>query len=163
MHTEQTAQDGRHAFDFLTGTWQVHNRRLRERLKGSQAWEEFESLSVAQTILGGLGNFDALTLHRESGVTYGSTLRLFNPETQQWSLYWSDSATGSLYAPMVGSFVDGVGYFYACELFERKTIISRFLWSGISATTWRWEQAFSTDGGATWETNWIMEGVKISE
>lgn len=156
-----TIEDGRHAFDFNNGTWKVHNRRLRERLKGSQDWEEFEGISVAQTILGGLGNFDTLTMQRESGVGYGMTLRLFNPETQQWSLYWSEGITGILYPPMIGKFNNGIGYFYDREIFEQKIIFSRFIWSGISETTWHWKQALSDDGGTTWETNWTMDSVRI--
>jgi len=163
MNEQAYIQDGRHGFDFYNGTWRVHNRRLRERLKGCQEWEAFYGLSVGQTILGGIGNFDTITMQRDSGVGYGATLRLFNPATQQWSLYWTEGVTGTLYRPMLGSFnAEGVGYFYDCEVFEQQTVITRFIWSGITATTCKWEQAFSADGGATWETNWIMESVKIS-
>ncbi len=161
----QAAQhDGRHDFDFYVGTWKVHNRRLRERLKGSDDWEEFDAISIARPILGGVGNFDEITLERELGPGYGLTIRLFDPASGEWSLYWASSAGGPIFPPMVGRFeLDGRGYFYAHETFEGRHIFSRFIWSNISATTARWEQAFSTDGGQSWETNWTMDSVKVSE
>ncbi|MCI0711560.1 MAG: hypothetical protein L0154_15500 [Chloroflexi bacterium] len=160
MSDDQKIRDGRHDFDFYTGTWKVHNRRLKERLKGCQEWEEFEGISVAQPILGGVGNFDTITMYRDSGIHHGVTLRLFNLETHEWHLHWADSVSGALVPPMIGKFEDGIGHFYSHELFAGRHILCRFIWSGISETTCRWEQAFSEDGGATWETNWIMESVK---
>jgi len=153
--------DGSSDFDFFIGSWIGHNRRLRERLKGSTSWEEFEGVSVARKILGGVGNFDEVTFHRESGDLHGLTLRLYNARSQQWSLYWADSAGNvAMVPPEVGSFKDGVGEFYAQELFEGRMIFSRFIWSLITDTSCRWEQAFSEDGGKTWETNWISNFIR---
>ncbi len=152
--------DGRHDFDFLVGRWAVHNTRLRERLCGCTDWDEFEAISSGQMILGGVGNFDATTFDWNGETVHGVTLRLFNPITREWSLNWSDSTTGILFPPLLGRFTDGVGHFYGQELCNGSTIFSRFIWSGISESTARWEQAFSADGGATWETNWIMEFAK---
>lgn len=154
--------DGREDFDFLIGTWKSHQRRLRERLKGSQSWEEFEATLEVRKALGGLGNFDELIMERESGQMRGITLRLFNPETKQWSIYWADSVSATLLEPMVGEFKGGRGEFYDCEPFEGKRIISRFLWTHDSPDTCRWEQAFSADGGATWETNWTADFIRLS-
>jgi hypothetical protein len=148
-------QDGRNDFDFLIGSWDVHNRRLRERLKGSTDWEEFEGKLVARKILGGLGNIDEVVMERESGTLEGFTLRLFDPRSEQWSIYWADSLRAVLQTPMVGGFKNGRGEFYDHETFEDKKIFSRFIWSEITKTSCKWEQAFSTDGGKTWETNWI--------
>jgi hypothetical protein len=161
--TKQVKHDGRNDFDFLIGEWTSHQWRLRERLKGSQSWEEFESTSVVRKVLGGLGKLDEVTMIRESGVFRGVTLRLFNPETQQWSIYWADSTGNGLGAPMVGEFTQGRGVFYDCEPFEGKRIFSRFIWTHDSPDSCRWEQAFSADGGATWETNWIMESTRIQK
>ncbi len=158
MQNEHTERDGRADFDFLIGRWNVHHKRLRERLKGSTAWEEFESVSVAHKVLNGMGNFDEIVMERDSGeVIVGVTLRLYNPVSHEWSLYWADSATGILQTPMVGKFLDGRGEFFSQELFEGRHIFSRFIWSGITAVSCRWEQAFSNDGGKSWETNWIMD------
>ncbi len=150
-------RDGRADFDFIISSWKVHQRRLRERLKGSTSWEEFESASVARKILGGLGNIDEVSMDRESGRLEGFTLRLYDPKSQQWSIYWADSVNVELQIPMVGGFENGRGEFYAQEPFEGKQIFSRFIWSNITPTSCRWEQAFSPDGGKTWETNWIAD------
>jgi hypothetical protein len=157
MEDQRGGQDGRADFDFFVGTWKVYNRRLRERLKGSTDWEEFEGASVARGALGGLANIDEISFDRASGRLEGMTVRLFNPLSQEWSLYWASSLQGILETPMVGRFKNGRGEFFAQEVFEGKHIFSRFIWSGITETSCRWEQAFSADGGVTWETNWIME------
>jgi hypothetical protein len=149
--------DGRNDFDFLIGTWRTHNRRLRERLKGSTSWEEFPGRFVVRKLLAGLGNLDEVVLERPSGRTEAVTLRLFNPESRQWSIYWADSVTAVLQPPMIGEFKDGRGEFYDQEMFEGRAIYCRFFWSEITATSCRWEQAYSADGGVTWETNWVME------
>ncbi len=149
--------DGSKDFDFFVGTWMGHNRRLRERLKGSTSWEEFEGKVVDRPILGGVGNMDEVTFERESGPVHGLTLRLYDPGSGQWRLYWADSRTGMLQAPEVGSFQDGHGEFYCQEPFEGRMILSRFIWSVLTKDTCRWEQAFSEDGGKTWETNWVAD------
>ncbi len=153
----QSEHDGRTDFDFFIGSWKAHNRRLRERLKGSNDWEEIEGVAVVRTVLGGLGNIDEITMERESGRLQGLTLRLYDPESRQWSMYWSSSADGILQPPVIGSFVNGRGEFYSQESFEGRSIFCRFTCSDITETSCRWEQAFSTDGGKTWETNWIAE------
>jgi hypothetical protein len=162
MDDRRTEQDGRADFDFYVGTWKIHNRRLRERLKGSTDWEEFEGTSVARMVLGGLGNVDESSFDRASGRLEGMTVRLYDPVSQYWSLYWADSRQGILQAPMIGRFKDGHGEFFDQEMFEGKHVFSRFIWSEITETSCRWEQAFSADGGVTWETNWIMESVRIA-
>ncbi len=161
MNATDPNQDGRSDFDFYVGRWRIFNRRLRERLVGSTDWEDFTGLSTAQKILGGLGNFDETSFTRESGRLDGMTLRLFNLASKEWSLYWSDSATGVLFPPMVGKFKNGRGLFYAQEQHRGATVYSRFIWSGITATTCHWEQALSEDGGQTWETNWTMDFERV--
>ena len=156
----QTEQDGRADFDFFIGHWKAHSRRLRERLKGSSEWDEFEGDAVVRKVLGGMGNIDEITIERESGRLEGLTLRLYNAESRQWSLYWASSANGILQAPLIGSFADGRGEFYSQELFEGRSIFCRFICSDITETSCRWEQAFSNDGGKTWETNWLAELIR---
>ena len=150
--------DGRNDFDFLIGSWISRQRRLRERLKGSNSWEEFPARLEVHKILGGAGNFDELVMERESRLMRGATLRLYDAESRQWSIYWADSIHGALAVPEVGSFEeDGCGYFYAHEPFEGRMIFSRFIWSHDGDNTCRWEQAFSEDAGKTWETNWVAD------
>ncbi len=108
-------------------------------------------------ILGGTGNFDELLMERQSGITRGATLRLYDLQSRQWSIYWADGIHGALTVPEVGRFQDGCGYFYAQEPFEGRMIFSRFIWSHDGDDASRWEQAFSEDGGKTWETNWTAD------
>ncbi len=157
----QGKQDGRADFDFLVGKWQGHNRRLKERLKGCTDWEEFEGPMVCRKVLDGLGNMDEVTFERKSGPAHGLTLRLFNPKSQQWSIYWADSANEFLPIPMVGEFKDGRGEFYDQEPFEGRAIFCRFIWTVLTENTCRWEQAFSPDGGKTWETNWTADFERL--
>jgi hypothetical protein len=157
MQQARMERDGRADFDFLMGRWDVQHRRLRERLKGSTSWEEFAGTSLARPLLGGLGNIDENIMERAGGRMEGMTVRLYDPLSQQWSLYWADSVNVVLQPPMIGGFVQGRGEFYDQELFEGRAIFCRFIWSDITATACRWEQAFSADGGTSWETNWIME------
>ena len=153
--------DGRNDFDFLMGTWKVRHRMLKDRLKGSEEWIEFEGDTVARKILNGIGNLDDNLIHMKDRPVHAITLRLFNPASREWSIYWSTDRTGILDVPVIGGFKDGVGQFYSQEVFESRHIYSRFIWSKITATSCQWQQAFSEDGGKTWETNWVMEFERV--
>jgi len=144
-------------FDFWLGEWNVHNRRLRERLVGSDEWEEFEAASRAWQILDGHGNEDEFRTRHDRGFV-GLSFRFFDPTTRQWSIYWADSRRpGLLDPPVLGSFSGDGGVFEGDDTFDGRPIRVCFTWSGVTTPTPRWEQAFSDDGGQTWETNWIME------
>jgi hypothetical protein len=161
-NTKSSERDGRRDFDFFVGRWKIYNRRLRERLKGSTDWEEFEGTTIARTMLGGLGNLDECTMERDSGQLQGMTVRLYDPASRQWSLYWADNVKAGIFqTPLIGRFENGRGEFYSQEPFEGRHIFCRFVWSEITPSSCRWEQAFSIDGGKTWETNWIMDFVRI--
>jgi hypothetical protein len=103
-----------------------------------------------------LGNFDEFQIPLPSGAYIGSTLRLFNPVTDRWSIYWMDSRNPVLDPPVVGTFSGGRGLFYGYDTFEGRPIRVRFIWSPVTLRTCRWEQACSGDSGNSWETNWIM-------
>jgi hypothetical protein len=149
-----------HDFDFYVGTWKIHNRRLRKALAGSEEWYEFEATSNARPVLGGIGNFDEFEAPSE-GIS-GLTLRLFDPERDEWLLYWASSRGGPMGAPQIGRFDGDRGEFYADDVYEGQPIRVVYVWSEITENTARWEQAFSVDGGQTWETNWIMESTRVS-
>ncbi len=149
---------GVHDFDFLMGRWRVQHRRLARRLAGCTDWIEFSGTTIAQKILGGLGNMDDNQLSFPEGAFTAVTLRTFDPHQNRWAIYWFDSRRpGVLDPPVVGSFQDGVGAFYADDTFAGKAIRMRFIWSRITPASCSWEQAFSADAGLTWETNWTME------
>jgi NIPSNAP len=147
-------------FDFLVGSWRVHHRRLKERLAGSHDWIEFEGTCVMQKILDGAGNMDENVLDFPGNAFRALTLRTYDSAKRQWSIWWFDGRNPShLDPPVVGGFKNGVGTFYAEDTLRGKPIRVRFLWTNLT-TRPHWEQAFSEDGGKTWETNWTMEFVK---
>ena len=155
--TAQSRTSGENDFDFFIGAWQVSHRRLNARLAGCDEWATFSGTTVTQHILGGMGNIDDNVIDFPGGVYRAVTLRTFNPTTMQWSIWWLDGRRPSqLDTPVTGRFIDGVGTFYADDTFNGQPIRVRFLWQKSSADGPRWEQAFSADGGVSWETNWIM-------
>jgi hypothetical protein len=148
-------------FDFLVGDWAVKNRRLKNPLSGSTDWYEFAARSSARHLWGGLANMDEFHAETPQGPIAGMTVRLYDPVAKQWSLYWGNAAIGRLGVPTVGAFENGRGEFFDQETFGGKSIFVRYTWSEITATACRWDQAFSSDGGKTWETNWIMEFARL--
>jgi hypothetical protein len=145
-------------FDFLIGNWCVAHRRLKSRLAGTHEVVEFAGTTVVRKILGGSGNMDDNLLALPGGAYHAVTLRSFDPETRQWSIWWLDGRRPrTMDAPMVGRFEAGVGTFYADDTFGGRPVRVRFLWTLPNPDTPRWEQAFSADAGATWETNWVMD------
>lgn len=157
------ARDGQKDFDFLFGSWAVRNRRLRGRLAGSAQWDVFDGISLARPVWGGAANMDEYEAEAPFGRIHGMTVRLYEPATRQWRLYWANRAAGIFDAPMVGRFDGGRGEFYNQELHQGRAVYARFIWSGIAPTSCRWEQALSSDGGTTWETNWVMEMTRRKE
>ncbi|MDB6095664.1 MAG: hypothetical protein JWM32_3226 [Verrucomicrobia bacterium] len=144
-------------FDFFVGSWQVHHRRLKDRLAGSQEWVEFAGTCVTQKILGGSGNFDDNVLELPTGTYRAVTLRTFDQAKGSWSIWWLDGRNpGHLDVPVTGTFENGVGTFYAEDTLAGRPIRVRFRWSDTATEKPRWEQAFSADAGKTWETNWVM-------
>lgn len=142
-------------FDFLIGTWNVTNRALRSRLSGGDDWEVYPATATCRRLLDGLGTLDEMTFPTKH--LHAVTLRLFNVERREWSIYWATDRTGELGPPVVGGFDGERGDFYGDDTHDGKPIRVHFVWSGITPTSARWQQAFSLDGGDTWETNWIME------
>ncbi|MEV0191745.1 hypothetical protein AB0I39_24815 [Kitasatospora purpeofusca] len=143
-------------FDFLHGSWDVANRRLTAPLDpASGEWAEFPGRTVVRSLFGGAGNIEELTFPTLGRS--GATLRLFDREREQWSIYWSDSRTGRLDPPVVGGFAGDRGDFYGADEYEGRPIRVHFTWYRLGPDAARWEQEFSLDGGATWELNWVMD------
>ena len=145
-------------FDFMIGDWKVHHRRLNSRLTACIDWTEFTGTSSTRKILGGFGNVEDNVLHFPDGEVKAAAFRSYNEETQQWAIWWLDRrAPHNLDVPVVGQFCGTVGTFYAQETFNGKPITIRFIWQANLCQNPIWEQAFSEDGGKSWEVNWIME------
>jgi hypothetical protein len=144
-----------HDFDFNHGDWLVTNRRLKQRGVGSQDWDVFPSTETAQLMLGGMVSVDESDFGAKGFK--GMTLRLYNPARDEWSIYWINSSDGVLQPPVHGRFTDGRGVFAGDDMDGARPVKVLFDWSKTDTPTPRWSQAFSYDGGKTWETNWIME------
>ena len=149
--------DGRADFDPLFGRWTVHHRRLQKRLEGDTNWDEFSGVSEMRPLMNGMGNVDDNLLELPGGTYRAATIRTFDPETKLWSIWWIDGRNPStIDVPVRGAFKDGVGIFACEDSFNGKPIIVHYIWSEITGNTARWQQAFSPDGGKTWEFNWDM-------
>ena len=144
-----------HDFDFNHGDWVVTNRRLKERNAGCQEWEEFTSFETAQLMLGGMVSVDESDFPTKGFK--GMSLRLYNPMRDEWAIYWINSADGVLQPPVFGRFDNGHGVFAGEDMDGDRPVKVMFDWSRTDTDSPRWSQAFSYDGGETWETNWIME------
>ena len=153
-------RDGSHDFDFLIGNWKAHVRRLPDRLHGSNKWDVYDGISNHKKLLDSNANFEEFDVY-SPGIQQrikAQTLRLYNPETHQWSIYLVDLDKGTLdLPPVIGQFNGKRGEFYNQDKFKGRAIYVRYVWLDISPKSARMEQSWSADGGKTWEVNWICE------
>jgi hypothetical protein len=149
------ARNGEHDFDFELGAWKTQLRRLVHPLTGSKEWVTYEGTTTVRTVWGGRANLVELVADGTAGHLEALSLRLYNPESHQWSLNFANSADGTLAVPTIGAFKDGRGEFYDQETLNGRAILVRFVIIPLSKTSCRFEQSFSDDGGKTWELNWI--------
>jgi hypothetical protein len=154
-------RDGQRDFDFEIGTWKTKlSRRLRP-LTGSDTWVEYEGTTVVRKVWDGRANLVELDVEGSSGRIEGLSLRLYNPDAKQWSLNFSNSAGGTLSPPVFGEFKNGRGEFYGQDTLNGRAILVRFVISDITRDSCRFEQAFSDDGGKTWEVNWVATDTRV--
>ena len=148
-------RDGQHDFDFEIGTWKTHLRRLLRPLTGSTTWVEYEGTTVVRKVWDGRANLVELEVDGPAGHIEALSLRLYNPDSHQWSLNFSNNVSGTMSPPTIGEFKNGRGEFLDQEPLKGRAILVRFVISDITADSCRFEQSFSDDGGKTWEVNWI--------
>jgi hypothetical protein len=153
-------RDGHGDFDFSIGTWKTELKRLQNPLSGSTTWIECAGTSVVSKVWNGLANLVELEVDCPSGHLQGLSLRLYNPESRQWSLNYSNSAGGTLGQPVIGEFKNGRGEFYSQEPFRGRVIFTRSVITNLTPDSWRYEQSFS-DGGKSWEVNWIAVDTRV--
>ena len=161
-----TLRDGQHDFDFEIGTWEIHLSRLHDRLAGSTTWVKFDGTSVTRKVWDGRANLEEFETDSPTGHLEGLTLRVYNPQTHQWSIYWANSkdpALGEPIQPMVGEFKNGRGEFYDQEQWKGRFVFVRFIWSEITPNSAHFEQSYSDDGGKTWEVNWITDQTRVKD
>src|SRR5262249_54190468 len=155
--------DGSHDFDFAIGNWKTHLKRLVHPLSGSTTWAEYEGTTICRKVWNGRANLLELAVDGPAGRIEGLNLRLYNPETHQWSLNFSNVKSGTLSEPTVGEFKNGRGEFFSHETFNGRAVIVRFVISEITEKSAHYEQAFSVDEGKTWEVNWIATDTRQKE
>lgn len=154
--TAMQQRDGAHDFDWEIGSWTTSLRYLPEPLTGSTRWVEFRGTSVVRALMGGRANLVELSVEGAGGKIEGMSLRLYNPKAHQWTLNFANIRGGTLTAPTTGAFDGkGRGVFYGVDTVGDRTVLVRFVISDVSPNSARFEQAYSADGGASWETNWI--------
>lgn len=162
MKPAEAPRDGQHDFDFEIGTWKTHLKRLVHPLSGSSEWTEYEGITTVRKVWDGRANLVELTADGPAGHFEGLNLRLYNPQSRQWSLNFANARGGTLGPPTIGEFRNGRGEFYNQEDFNGRAVLVRFVIIPIDADTIRFEQAFSDDGGRTWEVNWIATDTRMN-
>ena len=162
-NSQVSQSDGQHDFDFEIGTWKTHLRRLVHPLSGSTEWVEYDGTSIVTKVLDGRANLVELDVAGPAGRIEGLSLRLYNPQSRQWSLNFANISDGTLAPPTIGEFKDGRGEFYSQETLNGRAILVRFVISQTTSDSCRFEQAFSDDGGKTWEVNWIAVDTRVKD
>jgi hypothetical protein len=158
----QTSQrDGQHDFDFEIGTWKTQLRRLQRPLSKSTTWLQYEGTTVVTKVLDGRANLVELKVAGPAGRLEGLSLRLYNPQTHQWTLNYANISDGQMTTPSVGAFKEGRGEFYNDDTFNGRPIVVRFVIKKIADDQYRFEQSFSDDGRKTWEVNWIAIDTRV--
>lgn len=164
-NSQQTVngRDGQHDFDFEIGTWKTHLKRRLNPLTGSDKWVEYTGTTIVRKVWNGRANLVELDVSGSSGRIEGLSLRLYNPESRQWSLNFANVKSGVMTTPTIGEFKNGRGEFYSQETLNERAILVRFVISDITPNSCRFEQAFSDDGGKTWEVNWIAVDTRVKD
>ena len=163
LQQTSTQRDGQRDFDFEIGTWKTHLRRLLNPLSGSTTWVEYEGTTVVRKVWNGRANLVELTADGPAGHFEGLSLRLYNPQSRQWSLNFASVNGGVMTEPTIGEFKNGRGEFFNQETLNGRAIFVRFVISDITPNSCRFEQAFSDDGGKTWEVNWIAKDIRVKD
>ena len=158
-----SAHDGQHDFDFELGRWNIHLKRRLNPLTGSNIWVEFDGTSVTRKVWDGRAQLEEFETNGTSGKVEGLTLRTYNRQTHQWSLWWANSKDGAVTPPQIGEFKDGRGEFYGQDTNNGKLVYVRFIWTKTDTNVPHFEQSFSEDGGKTWEVNWITDQTRVDD
>lgn len=158
-----TAHDGQHDFDWQLGSWKIHMQRLQHPLAGSKTWSTLDGTVVVKKVWGGRANLAEIVADGTGSHLQFLSLRLYNPDSHQWTLNFASSNGGTLSQPMYGEFKNGRGEFFDHEPFNGRMILVRFVFTAESQDSTRDEQSFSADGGKTWEVNWINTATRVKE
>jgi hypothetical protein len=161
---QNTDRDGQHDFDPLIGSWKFHVKKLMHPLTGSTTWVQFDGTGVCYKLWDGRSQLDTIEVDSpDAGHIEGLTLRLYNPQSHQWRLYWANSKISVLDPPQIGEFKNGRGEFFAQDTINGKVVLIRYAWTNMTTGTPHFEQSFSADGGKTWEVNFIADQTRVDE
>lgn len=163
VFAQTSKRDGQRDFDFHTGSWKTHLKRLARPLSGSTTWVEYEGTTVVRKVWDGRANLVELKVNSPTGPFEGLSLRLYNPESGQWTLNYANVKDGKLAVPAIGEFKDGRGEFYNQETYNGRAILVKFVITKVTNDSYRFEQSYSEDGGKTWEVNWIAVDTRAKE
>jgi hypothetical protein len=153
--------DGNHDFDFAIGSWNIHLARLADRLAGSTTWVKFDGTSVTRKIWSGRADLEEFETDSTQSHIEGLTLRLYDPQSRQWRIYWANGKDAILDPPMIGEFQNGRGEFYCQDMWKGRAVLVRFIWTETDTKSPHFEQSYSGDGGKTWEVNWITNQERV--
>lgn len=161
-HATAEPHDGQHDFDFELGRWKMQLKKLKNPLHGSHDWVELSGTSVTRPAWNGKAQVEELEVDSaEVGHIEGMTVRLYSTAAHQWSLNWANQNNGHFDVPTIGEFKGDRGEFFDQEMYEGRAILVRYVWSAITPKSAHFEQSYSTDGGKTWEVNWITQQTRI--
>lgn len=161
-----TVHDGQHDFDYLLGSWKIHLKKRLRPLTDSNEWIEFDGTVVCRSVWNGLAEVEEFVVDSAEKNIFikGLAIRLYNPQTHQWSIYWANSKNGAVDpVPQVGQFAGGRGEFYGQDTLDGRSIYVRFVWTNTTSATPHFEQSYSVDGGKTWQVNWITEQTRATQ
>jgi len=152
-------------FAFEVGNWRVRHRVLKVQPDGTRQWLEYDGTSRNHEIMDGQINVEDNVFHTPDGMRRGVAIRSYDRSSGNWAIWWIDGRYphGAMDPPMIGRFIDGVGTFYCDTVADGKPMRTRFIWSHITPTSARWEQAYSYDAGKAWEVNWIMTFERVRD
>jgi len=153
--TPQAQRDGQRDMDFNIGTWRAHINLLRTPLKGTGTWVELNGTAVVRKVWGGRAQLEEVEADGSIGHFEALVLLLYDPHSHQWSKSFANSNDGQLIQPMIGEFRDGRGEFYDQETYHGRTALMRAVWSNITVNSQHFQEAFSFDGGKTWEPYFV--------
>jgi len=161
-----SVHDGQRDFDYLLGSWKIHLKKRLHPLTGSDEWIEFDGTVVCRSVWNGLAEVEEFVVDSPEKNIFikGLAIRLYNPQTHQWSIYWANSKNGAVDpAPQVGQFAGGRGEFYGQDTLDGRSIYVRFVWTNTTSSAPHFEQSYSEDGGKTWQVNWITEQTRSAK
>lgn len=153
-------RDGSHDFDWDIGAWKTHQRRRLHPLTGSNEWVDYHGTDTVKRLWQG-ANTGMIEADGPAGHLEIFTIRMYSPESHQWAISFTNPAAGAMSAPVTGEFKNGRAEFYDQEPYKGRQILVRFAISDITASSCRFEQSFSDDGGKTWEVNFIVTETRM--